>query len=336
MKSILVTGGAGFIGSNFILYILNKYPKYRVINLDLLTYAGNLDNLSDIKNDDRYTFIKGDICDEELVQRIFEDYDIKNVVHFAAESHVDNSIADPKKFIKTNVEGTFTLLNQAYKNWMEKPFKYKDNYENSLFLHISTDEVYGSIINGAFTENSSYAPNSPYSASKASSDLIVRSYNKTYGLNTIITNCSNNFGPRQHSEKFIPTIIKNALKGTRIPVYGNGKNVRDWLYVMDHCIALDLIIHKARSGTRYNIGGDNELENIELVELICTTLDEILPKQTSYKELISFVEDRYGHDKRYAINNAKIQVELGWKPSMSFKEYLSFTIQGYIKMNKGL
>jgi len=280
MKTILITGGAGFIGSNFILYFINKYEDYFIINLDLHTYAGNIDNLASLNNNKRYKFIKGDICNRELVEYIFKEFDIKGIIHFAAESHVDNSIISPDIFIKTNVNGTFTLIDVAYKYWMEKPFKYKNGYENCKFHHISTDEVYGSLgKEGYFTENTPYAPNSPYSASKASSDMIVRSYNKTYGLNTLITNCSNNYGPFQHDEKLIPTIIRNALYGNPIPIYGDGKNIRDWLYVIDHCKAIDIVFHRGRIGETYNIGGKNERENNYIAQIICEILDKKVSKK---------------------------------------------------------
>jgi len=333
MKTILITGGAGFIGSNFILYFINKYEDYFIINLDLLTYAGNIDNLASLNNNKRYKFIKGDICNRELVEYIFKEFDIKGIIHFAAESHVDNSIISPDIFIKTNVNGTFTLIDVAYKYWMEKPFKYKNGYENCKFHHISTDEVYGSLgKEGYFTENTPYAPNSPYSASKASSDMIVRSYNKTYGLNTLITNCSNNYGPFQHDEKLIPTIIRNALYGNPIPIYGDGKNIRDWLYVIDHCKAIDIVFHRGRIGETYNIGGKNERENNYIAQIICEILDKKVPKKDgkSYKEQIKYVEDRPGHDKRYAIDASKIENELGWKAEENFETGIVKTIDWYL------
>ena len=333
MKTILITGGAGFIGSNFILYFINKYEDYFIINLDLLTYAGNIDNLASLNNNKRYKFIKGDICNRELVEYIFKEFDIKGIIHFAAESHVDNSIISPDIFIKTNVNGTFTLIDVAYKYWMEKPFKYKNGYENCKFHHISIDEVYGSLgKEGYFTENTPYAPNSPYSASKASSDMIVRSYNKTYGLNTLITNCSNNYGPFQHDEKLIPTIIRNALYGNPIPIYGDGKNIRDWLYVIDHCKAIDIVFHRGRIGETYNIGGKNERENNYIAQIICEILDKKVPKKDgkSYKEQIKYVEDRPGHDKRYAIDASKIENELGWKAEENFETGIVKTIDWYL------
>ncbi|MFY4863375.1 dTDP-glucose 4,6-dehydratase, partial [Aliarcobacter butzleri] len=320
-KTILVTGCAGFIGSNFVPYFLEKYPNYNLVNLDLLTYAGNLENLKECENNPRYKFIKGDICNRELVEFIFSEYDIKGVIHFAAESHVDNSIKNPGVFVQTNVNGTYTLVDVAKKYWMEKPFTYKEKYKNCRFHHISTDEVYGTLSldpNDLFTEKTSYAPNSPYSASKASSDMIVRAYVETFGLNAVITNCSNNYGPKQHDEKLIPTIIRNALLGNPIPIYGDGKNIRDWLYVLDHCKGIDLVYHKGLKGETYNIGGRNERTNLQIVDRICTILDQEVPKESSYKELITFVEDRAGHDRRYAIDATKLENELGWKADENF------------------
>lgn len=331
MKNILVTGCAGFIGSNFIPYFLHKYDGYQLINLDLLTYAGDLNNLNEIKNHPKYKFIQGNICNRELVEYIFKEYDIRGVIHFAAESHVDNSIKNPQVFIETNVNGTFNLLDIAYKYWMEKPFLYKDAYQNSRFHHISTDEVYGTLGEiGLFTENTPYAPNSPYSASKASSDMIVRSYQETYGLDTVITNCSNNYGPKQHNEKLIPTIIRNALDGTPIPIYGDGKNIRDWLYVLDHCKGIDLVYHEGKTGEVYNIGGRNERTNFQIVHTICTILDQKVPKEKSYKDLITFVEDRAGHDRRYAIDATKIESQLGWKADENFDTGILKTVDWYL------
>ncbi len=332
MKTILITGGAGFIGSNFIPYFLKAHKDYRVVNLDLLTYAGNLDNLKEVEGNDRYEFIKGNICNRELVEYIFDKFDIRGVIHFAAESHVDNSIEDPEIFVKTNVNGTFTLLDTAYKKWMKEPFVYKKEYENCRFHHISTDEVYGTLgESGFFTEETPYAPNSPYSASKASSDMMVRSYHHTYGMNTVITNCSNNYGPKQHDEKLIPTIIRNALKGNDIPIYGDGKNIRDWLYVLDHCKGIDLVYHKGRSGETYNIGGKNERENIYIANKICEILDELVSKEKSYKKQIKFVKDRPGHDRRYAIDATKIEKELGWRAEENFESGIVKTVKWYIK-----
>jgi dTDP-glucose 4,6-dehydratase len=338
MKTILVTGCAGFIGSNFVPYFLNKYPDTRLINLDLLTYAGDINNLSDAPQNDRHIFVKGDICDRPLIESLFREYDIHGVIHFAAESHVDNSIKNPGVFVQTNVNGTFTLIDVAYKHWMEKPFVYKIGYEGCRFQHISTDEVYGTLgKSGLFTEETSYAPNSPYSASKAGSDMIVRSYHHTYGMNTVITNCSNNYGPKQHDEKLIPTIIRKALSGENIPIYGDGKNIRDWLYVLDHCKGIDLVYHSGRSGEVYNIGGRNERNNNQIAERICTLLDEMHPRHSeldseskSYKELITYVEDRAGHDRRYAIDASKIETELGWKADENFDTGIVKTVQWYL------
>jgi dTDP-glucose 4,6-dehydratase len=331
-KKILLTGTAGFIGSNFVPYFLEKYPQYSLVNLDILTYAGNLDNLREIENHPRYKFIKGDICNRELVAFIFSEYDIRGVIHFAAESHVDNSIKNPGVFIETNVNGTFTLLDVAYKHWMEKPFAYKEGYEGCRFHHISTDEVYGTLgATGLFTEETPYAPNSPYSASKAGSDMVVRSYHHTYGMDTLITNCSNNYGPKQHDEKLIPTIIRNALNGTPIPIYGDGKNIRDWLYVLDHCKGIDLVYHTGVNGEVYNIGGRNERDNLYIVNTICEILDKKLPKEQSYKKLITFVEDRAGHDRRYAIDATKIENELGWKADENFESGIIKTVEWYME-----
>ena len=336
MKSILLTGTAGFIGSNFVPYFLEKYPNYNLINLDLLTYAGNLENLKECENNPRYKFIKGDICNRELVEFIFDEYDIQGVIHFAAESHVDNSIKNPGVFVQTNVNGTFTLIDVAYKYWMNKPFDYKADYKNCRFHHISTDEVYGTLTddpNDLFTETTPYAPNSPYSASKASSDMIIRAYNETYGLNTVITNCSNNYGPKQHDEKLIPTIIRNALNGNPIPIYGDGKNIRDWLYVLDHCKGIDLVYHNGKTGNTYNIGGRNERTNLQIVNTICEILDTKVPKKdnSSYKTLITFVEDRAGHDRRYAIDATKLENELGWKADENFDSGILLTIEWYLR-----
>ena len=335
-KSILVTGCAGFIGSNFVPYFLEKYPQYQIINLDLLTYAGDLANLSDVKKDANYKFIKGDICNRDLVEFIFDEYDVRGVIHFAAESHVDNSIKNPGVFIETNVNGSFTLLDVAYKKWMEKPFHFKAGYENCRFHHISTDEVYGTLNEtDLFTEETPYAPNSPYSASKASSDMIVRSYQETYGMNTVITNCSNNYGPKQHDEKLIPTIIRKCLAGESIPIYGDGKNIRDWLYVLDHCKGIDIVYHTGKEANVYNVGGRNERTNLQIVDAICTILDEKVPKNSSYKELITFVEDRAGHDRRYAIDATKLENELSWKADENFDTGIVKTIDWYLnKYNK--
>ena len=324
MNNILISGGAGFIGSNFIPYFLMAHPEYSVLNLDKLTYAGDLKSLTEVEGNPRYQFIQGDICDRELVEQIFQDYDIKGVIHFAAESHVDNSISGPGEFIRTNVNGTFTLLDVARLAWKGK---------NHRFHHISTDEVYGSLgETGLFTEQTPYAPNSPYSASKASSDLIVRSYHHTYGMNVVTTNCSNNYGPKQHAEKLIPTIIRKAIAGQKIPVYGDGKNIRDWLYVEDHCTGIDLVFHKGRSGETYNIGGRNEKVNIDIVKHICKILDEKKPREDKklYAEQISFVTDRPGHDRRYAIDASKIEIELSWKAKEDFNSGIIKTIEWYL------
>jgi len=330
-KGILVTGCAGFIGSNFVPYFLDKYEDYLIVNLDLLTYAGDLANLAEIENRSNYKFIQGDICNRDLVEFIFTEYNIQGVIHFAAESHVDNSIKNPGVFIETNVNGTFTLLDVAYKKWMEKPFTYKKGYEGCRFHHISTDEVYGTLNEtDLFTEETPYAPNSPYSASKASSDMIVRSYQETYGMNTVITNCSNNYGPKQHDEKLIPTIIRKALAGENIPIYGDGKNIRDWLYVLDHCKGIDLVYHTGKEANVYNIGGRNERTNLQIVDAICSILDEKVPTSKSYKELITFVEDRAGHDRRYAIDATKLEDDLGWKADENFDTGIIKTIEWYL------
>ncbi|MBR3568925.1 MAG: dTDP-glucose 4,6-dehydratase [Salinivirgaceae bacterium] len=331
--SILVTGGAGFIGSNFIPYFIEKHSDYHIINLDKLTYAGNLANLSEVEDSDQYTFVQGDICNRELVEYLFRQYDIRGVIHFAAESHVDNSINGPEIFIKTNINGTFTLLDVARKYWMEAPFKYKKDYEGCRFHHISTDEVYGTLgETGFFTETTPYAPNSPYSAAKASSDLIVRAYHHTYGMNVTTSNCSNNYGPKQHNEKLIPTIIRKALAGENIPIYGDGKNIRDWLYVIDHCAGIDLIYHRGKAGETYNIGGRNERTNLQIVDTICTILDDQRPRTDgkSYKELITFVKDRAGHDRRYAIDATKIEKELGWRADENFESGILKTVEWYL------
>ncbi len=331
-QHILVTGCAGFIGSNFVPYFLEKYPEYTVVNLDLLTYAGTMDNLAEVENNPRHIFIQGDIRDKEQVEALFEQYDIRGVIHFAAESHVDNSIKNPAVFVETNVNGTFTLLDVAYKYWMDKPFVRKEGYEECRFHHISTDEVYGTLgESGFFVETTPYAPNSPYSASKAGSDMLVRAYHHTYDLNTVITNCSNNYGPKQHDEKLIPTIIRKALAHQNIPIYGDGKNIRDWLYVLDHCKGIDLVYHEGVSGETYNIGGRNERDNLYIVHRICELLDTFCPKETSYKEQITFVEDRAGHDRRYAIDATKIETKLGWNAEENFETGIVKTVQWYLK-----
>jgi len=333
MKTILVTGGAGFIGANFVPYFLKKYSNYKIINLDKLTYAGDIENLREISEHGNYEFVKGDICNRELIEYLFKKHDIRGVIHFAAESHVDNSISGPEVFIKTNVNGTFTLLDVARNYWMDAPFKCKKEYEGCRFHHISTDEVYGTLGDtGLFREDIPYAPNSPYSSSKASSDLLVRAYFHTYGMDVTTSNCSNNYGPKQHSEKLIPTIIRKALAEENIPIYGDGKNIRDWLYVMDHCTGIDLVFHTGKSGETYNIGGRNERDNLFIVSHICSVLDEKKPRNdgSSYKDLISFVKDRAGHDRRYAIDATKIETELGWKADENFETGIIKTIDWYL------
>lgn len=334
MKSILVTGGAGFIGSNFVPYMVAKYPQYKIVNLDKLTYAGNLNNLKECEKAENYVFVHGDICNRPLVEKLFAEYDIRGVVHFAAESHVDNSITGPQAFIETNILGTFTLLDAARNYWMEAPHQVKKGYEDCRFHHISTDEVYGALgESGYFTEKTPYDPSSPYSSSKASSDMIVRAYHRTYGMNVTVSNCSNNYGPKQHPEKLIPKIISNALSGKNIPIYGDGKNVRDWLYVLDHCKAIDLIFHRGRSGETYNIGGHNEKNNLEIVDAICSILDKKRPQKDgkSYKNLIVFVKDRPGHDRRYAIDASKLTDELGWKADENFASGIVKTVEWYLQ-----
>lgn len=400
-NNILITGGAGFIGSNFILYLLGKYSNIRIINLDLLTYAGNLDYLTTLQNHSNYVFIQGDINDKSLVAEIFECYHINAVIHFAAESHVDNSIANPSVFIQTNVNGTLNLLQTAYSFWFYAPFTPKPSFENSLFHHISTDEVFGQLgATGYFSESSAYAPNSPYSASKASSDFLVRSFSHTYGLNTLITNCSNNYGPHQHDEKLIPTIIRNALLDKEIPIYGDGQNIRDWLFVADHCSGIEQAFYNSLKTLRnkyciktknaitcqqdftmntnhimqddviqgggqsmrniskedlaisemadkkidlyhtesgyfdtFCIGANEEHKNYDIAYTICTYLDSYMPKKYSFTEQISFVKDRAGHDRRYAIDSTKIQ-KLGWKPKESFQSGIIKTIHWYIQKYK--
>lgn len=333
-ESIIVTGASGFIGANLITYLVNKYPEILFINFDKLTYAGNPENNKDVAAKDNYLFIKGDICDEDIVQSTFEKYDVKGVYHLAAESHVDNSITGPKAFIETNLVGTFNLLDVARKYWMNKPFEFKKGYEKSKFLHVSTDEVYGTLgEEGLFEETTPYAPNSPYSASKAGSDFIVRSYFHTYGLNVVTTNCSNNYGPKQHQEKLIPTIIRKALNNEPIPIYGNGKNVRDWLYVLDHCKGIDIAFHNGKIGETYNIGGRNEKQNIDIAIKICAELDKSKPLEgnNKYADLITYVSDRPGHDQRYAIDASKIENDLGWQADENFDSGIIKTIDWYLK-----
>ncbi|WP_109098906.1 dTDP-glucose 4,6-dehydratase [Aquimarina sp. AU58] len=333
--NILITGGAGFIGSNFV-NLISKNDDSKIINLDALTYAADLANI-EVQNGTNYTFIKGDICDWSVVEKVFIEHNIDTVVHFAAESHVDNSIEGPKAFIETNIVGTFNLLQAAYQTWMKAPNQPKLEFENARFLHVSTDEVYGTLgKTGLFTEETSYAPNSPYSASKASSDMLVRSYFHTYGLPVVTTNCSNNYGPRQHNEKLIPTIIRKAINEENIPIYGDGKNIRDWLYVLDHCKGIDLVLRTGKVGETYNIGGKNERENIYIATTICEILDTIIPRSTtkSYKDLITYVTDRPGHDFRYAIDASKIENELGWNAEENFETGIKKTIDWYLKKYK--
>ncbi len=334
MKSnkVLITGGAGFIGSNYVPYIIET-TNDQVFVLDNLTYAGDLTNLVEVSNHPNYHFIKGDICDETLINELFNKHQFNKVVHFAAESHVDNSITGPGAFIQTNIVGTFNLLQAAYKTWMNAPNDLKEAFKEAKFLHVSTDEVYGTLgKTGLFTEETPYAPNSPYSASKASSDFLARSYYHTYGFPVVTTNCSNNYGPKQHQEKLIPTIIRKAVSGEPIPIYGDGKNIRDWLYVLDHCKGIKLALDKGRLGETYNIGGRNERENIYIAETICEILDKVKPKnQGSYKDQITYVSDRPGHDFRYAIDATKIENELGWKADENFESGIDKTVMWYLK-----
>ena len=335
-NKVLLSGGAGFIGSNHVTYLLET-TESDVVVLDKLTYAGNLANLDAVKDHPRYSFVQGDICDEQLLKNLFEKHQFDQVIHFAAESHVDNSIIGPAAFIETNIVGTFLLLQQAYKTWMNGPGDLKEDFKNARFLHVSTDEVYGTLgKTGLFTETTPYAPNSPYSASKASSDFIVRSYFHTYEMPVVTTNCSNNYGPNQHNEKLIPTIIRKAVSGEPIPIYGDGKNVRDWLYVKDHCSGIQLALEKGQLGETYNIGGRNERENLYIAHTICDLLDELKPKKGSYREQIAFVTDRPGHDFRYAIDASKIENELGWKAEENFETGIKKTIQWYLNNNDRL
>ena len=325
-KRILITGGAGFIGSHVVRRFVLNYPDYNIYNLDLLTYAGNLENVKDVETKPNYSFIKGDICNEKFIDNLFEKYRFDAVIHLAAESHVDRSIKDPLAFVRTNVLGTINLLNNFKKCWHQ-------NYKGKLFYHISTDEVYGSLgANGIFTETTPYDPNSPYSASKASSDHFVRAYGETYGMPYVISNCSNNYGPNQFPEKLVPLFINNILKNMPLPVYGDGNYTRDWLFVLDHAKAIDLIFHRGNNKETYNIGGFNEWKNIDLVNLLCEQMDDKLnnPSGSSAK-LITLVKDRPGHDLRYAIDASKINKELGWKPSVTFEEGLSKTIDWYLE-----
>ncbi len=329
-RKILVTGGCGFIGANFVRLIHKNYPQWRIINLDKLTYAGNLRNLSGIQDDASYRFVKGDICDSSLVENVFVEEKIDTVVHFAAESHVDRSITGPADFIQTNIVGTFTLLESARKMWLSPQWQGKD----PLFLHVSTDEVYGSLgETGLFSETTAYDPRSPYSASKASSDHLVNAYFHTYDLPVMITNCSNNYGPYQFPEKLIPLIFNNCLKGKALPVYGDGKNVRDWLFVEDHCEAIAAVLHKGKVGNCYNIGGNNEKQNIDVVQIICDILDAklgLLKSGEPRRSLITYVTDRLGHDRRYAIDASKIGSQVGWQPRFTFEEGIALTIDWYL------
>ena len=331
MRNILVTGGAGFIGSHLVRLLVNKYPDYHIINIDVLTYAGNLENLKDIENKENYTFVKCDICDVEKVNQFFKKYQIDSVIHLAAESHVDRSIKDPFSFARTNVMGTLSLLQAAKQHW-------NGNFTNKLFYHVSTDEVYGSLgEEGFFTEKTAYDPHSPYSASKASSDHFVRAFADTYGLPVVISNCSNNYGSYQFPEKLIPLFINNIVNNKPLPVYGKGENVRDWLFVDDHARAIDVIFHKAKLGETYNIGGFNEWKNIDLIKVMIKTVDRYLGRvEGSSDKLITYVADRAGHDLRYAIDSTKLKKELGWEPSLQFEEGIEKTVAWYLENKEWL
>jgi dTDP-glucose 4,6-dehydratase len=325
MKNILITGGAGFIGSHLVRLLVNKYPNYHIVNMDVLTYAGNLENLKDIENKENYTFVKCDICNLVKVQQVFEKYQINSVIHLAAESHVDRSIKDPISFAQTNVMGTLSLLQVAKEHW-------DGDFSNKLFYHVSTDEVYGSLgQDGFFTEETAYDPHSPYSASKASSDHFVRAFADTYGMPTVISNCSNNYGSYQFPEKLIPLFINNIVNSKSLPVYGKGENVRDWLFVDDHAKAIDIIFHDGKLGETYNIGGFNEWKNIDLIKVMIKTVDRLLGREEgSSDKLITFITDRAGHDLRYAIDSSKLKDELGWEPSLQFEEGIEKTVIWYL------
>ena len=331
MKKILITGGAGFIGSHLVRLFVNKYKNYHVVNLDSLTYAGNLENLRDIENEANYLFIKGDIVDGNFINDVFVEHQFEGVIHLAAESHVDRSITDPLEFIQTNVVGTVNLLNASKNIW-------KNSFEGKLFYHVSTDEVYGSLDKGGFfLENTPYDPQSPYSASKASSDHFVRAYKNTYDLPIVISNCSNNYGPNQFPEKLVPLFINNILNEKPLPVYGKGENVRDWLYVVDHARAIDVVFHKGNQGETYNIGGFNEWKNLDLIKVLCKTVDSKIGRsEGTSEELITYVKDRAGHDLRYAIDASKIMNELGWEPSLQFEEGISKTVDWYLENKEWL
>lgn len=326
MKNILITGGAGFIGSHVVRLFVEKYPDYQIINLDVLTYAGNLANLRDVQHHPNYTFVKADICDMDAMRDVFTKYDISGVIHLAAESHVDRSITDPFAFAKTNVMGTLSLLQAAKEHW-------NGNYDGKLFYHISTDEVYGTLGDeGFFTEDTAYDPHSPYSASKASSDHFVRAYSDTYGMPVVISNCSNNYGPNQFPEKLIPLVINNIKQRKPLPIYGKGDNVRDWLYVVDHARAIDVIFHNGKKGDTYNIGGFNEWKNIDVVKLMIDVVDRQLGRAAGESlSLITYVTDRAGHDQRYAIDSTKLKNELGWTPSLQFAEGVEKTVKWYLE-----